>query len=541
MAHFLDRLRVGRISTSSGSSHAGAGLAHRFSAAPALRARERALRWSRSPAWIIAGLAVLAFGLRWACVNQSLFGDELFLYVIVHDRSLGHVFSVVHDTEKTPPLGFVLGWLFARGPDAPMLMRLPSLAASVATVPLLYLLGRRTVGRGAGIVAAAWFALSPFEIFYGTEARGYALVTALGVLSTLSLLAALDGRRVRWWGLYALAAAAALHTHYIAALTVIPQAAWALWTHRESAREQLIANALVVLAWLPWLPSFVVQFRHSSGEAAVLDELAPLTLSNLGKAVGTSLAGHPFVPLGELQGRGALAVLAAALLAGVLLALGYEVRRGTRRFRPTLSSRVGLVVLLALVPVVGIVLYSLRPRTSFLLPRNLSVAVPYALLLFGWLLTYPRARVAAALSIVAVAAVAAGGVRLLSADYQRPDARDAARYIDANAPPTAPVVASLTPFAGPPARAVRLYLERPHRIYEPSELRSAWAAGIRTRAPVLISFFDPSSLRTSIPGLPTPKIDLFAPPRQYASQYRLVAEHTSSGWIPIVVRRYAPR
>ena len=189
-------------------------------------------RWSGSEAWTVGLITLLALALRAACLNQSLFGDELFAYEIVHNRSLGQVFSVVHETEKTPPLGFVLSWLPERlgGPE---LIRLPSFVAGIATVPLLYLLGRRIFDRPTALVAALWFAMSPFQIFYGTETRSYALVAALVVLSTLALLSALEERRLRWWALYTIAATAAAYTHYIAVLTLIPQAAWALWSYRE--------------------------------------------------------------------------------------------------------------------------------------------------------------------------------------------------------------------------------------------------------------------------------------------------------------------
>jgi hypothetical protein len=75
--------------------------------------------------------------------------------------------------------------------------------------------------------------------------------------STRALLVALEGRKPHWWALYGLAVSAAVYTHYIAALTLFPQAAWALWTNRESLREQLVTSALVVLAFLTWLSSFI--------------------------------------------------------------------------------------------------------------------------------------------------------------------------------------------------------------------------------------------------------------------------------------------
>ena len=173
-------------------------------------------------------LTLLALGLRLTGIGDSLFGDELFLYTAVHDHSLHEIYVTVRETEKTPPLGFVLGWLLARGRYADELVRVPSLLASVAAVPLVFALGARTVGRPAALVAAAWLALSPFQIFYGSETRVYAQVTTFVLLSTLALLLALEDGRRRWWVLYAAAAAAAIYSHYIAVMILAPQAVWAL-------------------------------------------------------------------------------------------------------------------------------------------------------------------------------------------------------------------------------------------------------------------------------------------------------------------------
>src|SRR4051812_43115831 len=183
--------------------------------------------WQMARAWstprtqivlAVGALTLLALALRLTCIGQSLFGDELYLYSAVHDRSLGGMLAVVHDTEKTPPLYFLLAWVTARGAHATELVRLPSVLAGTSSVPLVYVLGREAFSRASGLVAAACIALSPFAIFYGTEARGYSLVAALVVLSTVALLQALrDGRR-RWWLLHGAAALAALYTHYIAAL-----------------------------------------------------------------------------------------------------------------------------------------------------------------------------------------------------------------------------------------------------------------------------------------------------------------------------------
>jgi 4-amino-4-deoxy-L-arabinose transferase-like glycosyltransferase len=485
----------------------------------------RALASPRGVAAVLAALTALALGLRLAIVGQSLFGDELFLWAIVDDQPLGRVFSVVHDTEKTPPLGFVLSWLPTHVSEAPEVVRLPSLLAGVATVPLVYALGLRTIGKAAGIVAAACFALSPFEIFYGTESRSYAVVTAFVVVSTLALLAAVDERRTRWWALYVLAAAAAVYTHYIAVLILVPQAAWAAWAHRDSLRQQLISSGLVVLAFLPWLPSFIVQFRHSADEARRISEMAPLTLSNVAEFAVKPLLAHPYVPLSDIPGTVPSSLL-GVLLGGAFIVLAYSRRDQLGRVAARPHHRGALLVLLTLAPLMGLVLYSLRPNVSFLLPRNLAVAVPYALLLIGWALTRPRRRVAAALSAAALAAVAVGAVKMLDGGYQRPDARDAAAFIDGRAPAGVPVL----DWPGP--HAIRTYLQPARPVYTVAQFaRSDWAEAARAGAPVFFSFPRVESLVRNL-----------APPPEYRPRYRLVSEHTSPG-VPfeITVREYVPR
>jgi 4-amino-4-deoxy-L-arabinose transferase-like glycosyltransferase len=462
----------------------------------------------------------------------SLHDDELFLYAIVKDHSLGQVLSMVHDTEKTPPLGFVLPWLFARGGDLTIPLRIPSLMAGIASVPLVYLLGRRTVGRAAATVGAAWFAISPYQIYYSTGARAYAEVAAFVILATLALLLALEQRRFRWWALYAVAATAAVYSHYIAALVLVPQAAWALWTHRETAREQLLSHAAVVVAFLPWLPSFIVQARHSDTEAAFIATVAPVKLDVIATMTARTLYGDPgaHLSIGDVPGYFPEALILGALGAAVAVT-GYRWIAAGRAPSPPRAG--GLIVLLAVFPLVALILYSLRPDHSFLLPRNLSVAAPYALLMFGWLLTRPPPMIAVALSVVALGALAVGAAKTQDPDYQPPDVRDVAHFIDANAPPDAAYVDSeLVPFEGANARGIRIYLERPHRVYPGSALEAVWKQQARAHAPVFLSLWLPPFAESERCG---------PPPPAYASEYHLIAEHATRGPIVIVACGYAAR
>ncbi len=331
--------------------------------------------------------------------------------------------------------------------------------------------------------------------------------------------------------LYAVAATAAVYSHYISALVLVPQAAWALWTHRESAREQLLAHGAVVVAFLPWLPSFIVQARHSDAEAAFIAIIAPVKLSVIEGLVSHPLFAHPHLPLKHLPGSFPEALILTAL-AVALVVTAY--RWITTRRAPSPPRAGGLLLLLAIFPLVALILYSLQPDTSFLLARNLAVAVPYALLLIGWLLTRPPPMVATALSLVALAGLGVGAVKIQDPDNQPPDGRDAARFIDAHAPPnTAYIDSQIVPFEDPNARNIRVYLERPIPTYPPSETAAVWKAQARAGAPVFVSVWLPLLTELPVEGCGPP-------PPPHASQYELVAEHATPGYASIVVCGYAP-
>ena len=223
---------------------------------------------------LIGLLTVAAFLLRLSQMHQSLFGDEtLALREIVGHTLLGTVRTVRSGVESTPPLFFVLAWISTKFGDPTVWIRLPSLILGTATIPIVYLLGRETVGRGAGLLGAAVIAASPFATYYGVEARPYATLAFFVALSTLALLLAVRTGRRRWWALYAVAAAAAAHTHYTAIFVLATQGAWSLWACRDRLREPLIANLLAALLYLPWLSQL-----HGS-HLGVYALLEPLTAS----------------------------------------------------------------------------------------------------------------------------------------------------------------------------------------------------------------------------------------------------------------------
>src|SRR5664279_3706110 len=67
-------------------------------------------------------------------------------------------------------------------------VRLLSVLPGIASIPVMYLLGRRLFGRGVGLVAALVLTLSTCSVVYSQEARGYSWLLLCTIVSTYLLV-----------------------------------------------------------------------------------------------------------------------------------------------------------------------------------------------------------------------------------------------------------------------------------------------------------------------------------------------------------------
>jgi mannosyltransferase len=413
-------------------------------------------------ALIVTALTVIGAVVRLVMLRDSLFADELSTYWIVSGRSLGGVVSTVHtDAEITPPLFFAVAWLTARIALTAEMLRLPSFIAGVAAIPLVYLLGVRTVGRWAGTVGAALTALSPFMIFFSTEARGYELMIVLVLCSTLALLAGVKEGRTRWWIIYAVTSCGAVYTHYTAVFALAVQFLWLLWAHPEARRAGLLANLVAVLGFLPWITGLIADLQ--SPTTKILAALEPLSVHTVLTSLSRWSLGYPFtkIRLSSLPGVPALALIAGG--AAIAIIGGLVAGRDRRRSRQPLDPRLVLIVGLALAAPIGEVFVS-AVGTDVLGIRNLAVSWPaFALVVATVLVAVPMP-----LRIVPVALVLAGfaiaAVKMAQPGYQRPGARKAADFISHDASPGDVVMDAIQLSPGPRI-ALDLYLDRPLKVF----------------------------------------------------------------------------
>jgi mannosyltransferase len=231
----------------------------------------------RRDAAVVAVLAVVTLGLLLRLYRigaQPLWLDEASSLRFAR-LSLAQLWSWSSIVDPgNPPLYYSVlhGWL--RFGDGEAALRVPSMVFGVLTIPLVYALGRTIRDHRLGIVAALLFAISPFQVWYSQEARGYSLVT-LGATSAMLGVAFLlrhpdrsGSLRTSGWALlvYVLGTTAALLAHDTAVFLPIGANLLMLgwwWAHgrepRGFLRNWLLAQIAVICLWASWLPAYLHQ------------------------------------------------------------------------------------------------------------------------------------------------------------------------------------------------------------------------------------------------------------------------------------------
>jgi hypothetical protein len=360
---------------------------------------------------IVAALAAGGLVLR-LIATRGIWLDEA-TSIDQAQMPLGDMLEVLRTNDVHPPLHHLVLWVTVRllG-TGELAVRVPSLIAATALVPLLYVVARELYDRRAGYAAAALGAVAPFAVWYAQEARMYALFMVFALLAVwLQVRIVRDGARARDLVGYVLAAAALVYTQYFGLLFVGVQAlAFGVAIARGALpiRRALIAAALLAVLVAPLAPFALDQFaaNESSGRGfqqpaqaggAVEPGAAPGAYAALTNAAWAVLGYHS---------NATMTAIAALWPLGLLLALALL---GRGRSWPTL-----LVVACAVVP--GVALFALGQAKPFVFEVRYFVgAVPLALLLLARGLT-SWARRPAVVALACSAAVAALGLGL--ADQQ---------------------------------------------------------------------------------------------------------------------------
>jgi len=275
----------------------------------------------------VGGLVALAAILRAPTLARAYWIDEAISVGIASHRISLIPGLLRHD--GSPPLYYVLLHLWMRVAGAgEVSTHALSLLISLAVIPLAARSARALFGRRAGLCAALLAASSPFLAWYSTETRMYALVCLLALVATTSTVLALHRRRPGDVAGAVLAFAALLYAHnwglHLVAATFMV-VIWRAWRHRDG---QVVAwaggsMAVLVVLYLPWLPSLLLQARHTGAPWAVrpgVGHLLSAPASMLGGSLGALVL--PLLVAGVVLARCRSGTTSPDRGAGLLLAIG---------------------------------------------------------------------------------------------------------------------------------------------------------------------------------------------------------------------------
>jgi hypothetical protein len=254
-------------------------------------------------------------------------------------------------------------------------------------VPAAFWAGNVMMGRRVAWAAAALAAVNPFLTLHAYEARMYALMILLGILTSTAFVLAYLQHRKRWRPVFGVLLAAMLYTHnwalFFGAACVIAFA-W-LWRsapateRRALLRDGAIGFGVTALLYAPWLPTLASQAKHTGAPWSTRPKFDELIFGT-----GTTIGG---------RGPSVALALAAGLAISAMVA-----QRRTRELRTTQT----LLIIFAGTVLCAFVASQLSPAWA---SRYLSVALGPLLFAAATLVNAERLGLWALAIVIAICAL----------------------------------------------------------------------------------------------------------------------------------------
>jgi mannosyltransferase len=387
----------------------------------------------RTAALPLALILILAAFLRFFRIgNQSFWADEV---LSVDALSPAH-YGLSHNFHG-PLHAVLLQFWSIWGGVGDVWLRSLSAVLALLTIPLLYLLARRLIDHRTGLLAAFLLAVSPFHVWYSQEVRNYSLLILLVVLSQILFLAVMARPSRRNWILYGACSSLALLSNLSAGFLILAQGSYLLFRRRELLAAYVLTMAAVALLLLPWLRNIELYWspdlvgQHGALRNTNFHPLAfPFTFSvfSIGFTVGPSLDElnrHPSL-------RSVLPFAWYFVTFG--LTFGWLLFRGIRRVWGRSQGALFYAIWI-LVPLLAVSALAVLNVKVFNV-RYVAAAFPaYIVLIAAGINARNRGVMIVFLTLVTIAS----GISLYryytNPRYWKPDARSAARYVEARALP----------------------------------------------------------------------------------------------------------
>ena len=201
-------------------------------------------------------------------LNQNIWFDEGYS-IFVAQQPINKLISLVAVDAHPPAYYIVLkawGSLWHWNEFA---LRLLSMLFATSAIGMVFLIIKKVSNAKTATLVLPFLVFAPFALRYSYEIRPYAMTSLIVTGATLALLYAVHNKNYKYWALYAVLVTLGMLTLYMSAAVWIGHALWLVyksWNNKKTypIKPWLLSYIFSILLFLPWLPTFFVQYTNSA-------------------------------------------------------------------------------------------------------------------------------------------------------------------------------------------------------------------------------------------------------------------------------------
>lgn len=211
--------------------------------------------------WVILALGL---GIRLISLNQSLWLDEAINVLATKNYSFFGMITQYAKGDFHPPAFFAISWFWNHiFGTSEIAIRTPSVIFGIATIFVVYLIGKKLASRKLGLLSALLLAINPLHIFYSQEARMYSLAALTVSINIYLFIKLLKGERLNYF-LFAISSFLVLMSDYVAAFIFPAELIMILLTKKNAITSWIKSLVLAALFSIWWIPVFLSQLNIGS-------------------------------------------------------------------------------------------------------------------------------------------------------------------------------------------------------------------------------------------------------------------------------------
>ena len=317
-------------------------------------------------------ILILGTTLRFFHLSQeALWTDEMVTLLHIETGNVHDLVISIIDKELTPPGHALLLFYWVKVFDkSEFALRFISVISDIASILLVFLLGSRLFNRKTGLLAAFITAITMLQVVYAQEARPYALLGFLVLLSTYLFTLYYQKKHNKYLIPYTIASLAAIYVGYMAFFIIGFHFLLLIFTKRISKQYLFSLIGICMGFFIGWqILYYQVLLRHPLLQEGLVYRGVPQFLSDLG-------VGFYLLPI--------------LLLSFGILLFYYLFKKYQHSF--SIKKIATYIIIFSLISAVLHLIFLSTTLRSFALIRHSFFMVPFIYIILAWaILQKPKA------------------------------------------------------------------------------------------------------------------------------------------------------